>query len=197
MTLAEVENLGAQFSKTIGKPTLAALRAMPAQDLLEASIKTRAATNAAIVDGWFLPQDTIYPQAKQNDIALITGGTNDEVWDIGPYPGGGCAAPPKSLAAYTAWVRQTFGARADAFDRIYPAKTGAEADKAYHDVCRDMNFAVHRTWARVQATTGKSPVYLYKFSHNPPHPDRTASIQRPRWGRCTPRTFVTSSTPCA
>ncbi len=82
ITLAEAENVGAQFAKAIGKPTLAALRAMPAQDLLEASVKTPAATatNAAIVDGWFLPQDiyTIYSQGKQNDIPLITGGTNDE-----------------------------------------------------------------------------------------------------------------------
>jgi len=173
ITLAEAESAGAQFAKAIGKPTLAALRAMPAQDLLEASRKTPAATaaNAAIVDGWFLPQDiyTIYSQGKQNDIALITGGTNDEgaVGGLGTE----AATPPNTLAAYTAWVKQIFGARADAILRAYPAKTDAEAARAYHDVYRDINFAVHRTWAKLQATTGKSPAYLYKFSHIPPHPE--------------------------
>jgi len=145
---------------------------MPAQALLEASRKTPAATatNAAIVDGWFLPQDiyTIYSQGKQNDIPLITGGTNDE-GAVGGL-GAEAASPPNTLAAYTAWAKQIFGARADALLRAYPAKSDAEAARAYHDVYRDINFAGHRTWAKLQATTGKSPVYLYNFSHIPPHP---------------------------
>jgi len=173
ITLAEAENVGVQFAKAIGKSSVAALRAMPARDLLEASRKTppATATNAAIVDGWFLPQDiyTIYSQGKQNDIALITGGTNDE-GAVGGL-GAEAATPPNTLAAYSAWVKQIFGSRADAILRAYPAKTDAEAARAYHDVYRDINFAVHRTWAKLQATTGKSPVYLYKFSHIPPHPE--------------------------
>ena len=173
ITLAEAENAGAQFAKAIGKPSVAALRAMPAQALLEASGKTPAATatNTAIVDGWFLPQDiyTIYSQGKQNDIPLITGGTNDE-GAVGGL-GAEAARPPDTLAAYTEWVQQIFGTRADALLRAYPAKTDREAARAFHDLYRDINFAVHRTWAKLQATTGKSPVYLYKFSHIPPHPE--------------------------
>ena len=181
MTLQEAERMGAGFSNSVGKPSLAALRAMPAQDLLEASNKTPAATNGAIVDGWFLPQDiyTIYSQGKQNDIPLITGVTNDEGGGIAGVGapgagrgagGGGRGATPNSLATYTAWVKQTFGARADDIFKSYPAKSDAEAAKAYHDIYRDINFAGHRTWAKLQATTGKSPVYLYNFSHIPPHP---------------------------
>jgi para-nitrobenzyl esterase len=193
MTLPEAENMGAQFAKSIGKPTLAALRAMPAQELLDASIgssainndlsaaaapltlsvpinKTPAAPRSAIVDGWFLPQDiyTIYSQGKQNDISLLTGNTNDE-GPQGEDMGSGAAVPPTSVAAYTAWVKQIFGARADALLRLYPASTGAEAARAWHDLRRDIVFATHRAWA--QAATGKSPVYLYRFSHVPPHPE--------------------------
>ncbi len=181
LTLSEAETMGSEFSQAAGKPSLAALRAMSAQDLLEASIKTPAATNGAIVDGWFLPQDiyTIYSQGKQNDIPLITGVTNDEGGNIsrGGAPGaargaggGGRGGPPNTLAAYAAWAKQTFGARADALLKYYPARNDAEAVKAYHDVYRDINFAGHRTWARLQATTGKSPAYLYVFSHIPPRP---------------------------
>jgi para-nitrobenzyl esterase len=182
MTLREAEAMGAEFSRAAGKPSLAALRAMHAQDLLKASIETQAATNGAIVDGWFLPQDiyTIYSQGKQNDIPLITGVTNDEGGNIGGIGGpgagrgvggGGSAGPPNTLAAYTAWVRQSFRGRADDLLKLYPAKTDREAARAYHDVYRDINFAGHRTWAKLQSTTGKSPVYLYVFSHIPPHPD--------------------------
>jgi para-nitrobenzyl esterase len=130
--------------------------------------------NGAIVDGWFLPQDlyTAYSQGKQNDIALITGATNDEGGNIGGIgaPGGGRSAPPDSLASYTAWAEGTFGDRTAALLKLYPAKTDAEARKAYHDVYRDINFAGHRTWAKLQAATGKAPAYLYMFSHHPPHP---------------------------
>ena len=181
MTLAEAEAMGASFARAAGKPSLAALRATPAGDLLEASNQTPAATNGTIVDGWFLPQDiyTIYAQGKQNDVPLITGVTNDEGGNIGGAgvpgaargAGNGGGELPKTLAAYKAWAKQTFAARADDLLKLYPAGTDAEAVKAYHDVYRDINFAGHRTWARLQATTGKSPVYLYVFSHVPPHPE--------------------------
>ena len=180
MTLSEAENLGAQFAKEVGKPSLAALRAMPAKEMLEASLKTTAATNGAVVDGWFLPQDiyTIYSQGKQNDITLITGVTNDEGGGIGGVGapgarragGGGRGAPPSTLSAWTEWVKQNFGARAAEMMKLYPAKNDAEAARAYHDVYRDINFAGHRTWAKLQSTKGKSPVYLYNFSHVPPSP---------------------------
>lgn len=191
MTLTEAESMGAEFGKTIVKPSLAALRTMSAQELLEASTKATAATGGAIVDGWFLPQDvsTIYAQGRQNDVALITGATNDEGGNMGapaPAPGAargaagatpgaagggrGRGSAPNSVTTYTEWAKRTFGARADALLKLYPARDDAEAQKAYHDVSRDINFAGHRTWAKLQATTGKAPAYLYMFSHIPPRP---------------------------
>jgi para-nitrobenzyl esterase len=189
-TLSEAEAMGAEFGKAVAKPSLAALRAMSAQELLDASTKATAATNGAVVDGWFLPQDvsTIYAQGKQNDITLITGATNDEGGNIsaaapaaargttGATPAGaeggrGRGSAPNSLETYTEWAKRTFGARADALMKLYPATNDAEAKKAYHDVYRDINFAGHRTWAKLQATTGKAPVYLYMFSHVPPRPE--------------------------
>jgi para-nitrobenzyl esterase len=170
ITLPEAESMGAKFARATGKSSVAALRAMSAEDLLDASLKTPAATTGAIVDGWFLPQDidTIYSQGRQNDIPIITGGTNDE----GAVGGLGVEAsrPPDTVAAWSAWVRQIFGSRADAILKAYPAQTDAQAAVAYHDAYRDINYAIHRTWAQLQSATGKSPVYLYKFSHAPPGP---------------------------
>jgi para-nitrobenzyl esterase len=189
-TLAEAEANGVAFAKAAGKNSLAELRAMSAQDLLEASVKDPAGMNGAIVDGWFLPQDlyTTYSQGKQNDVRLLTGATNDEGGNIGgiggppaaagrgpagaPAAGGGRGrgGAPDSLAGYTAWARSTFGDKAETLLKLYPASDDAGARKAYHDVYRDINFAGHRTWAKLQATTGKSPAYIYIFSHIPPHP---------------------------
>ncbi len=88
-----------------------------------------------------------------------------------PRPaGGGAGGSPNTLAAYSEWVKRTFGDKADQLLKLYPAKDDAGARTAYHDVYRDINFAGHRTWAKLQATTGKAPAYLYMFSHLPPHP---------------------------
>jgi para-nitrobenzyl esterase len=196
-TLKEAEANGVKFAASAGKNTLRGLRELPAEQVFAAFTKNSSGLSGAIVDGWFLPQDiyTIYAQGKQNDIPLLTGATNDEGGSLGegesaPTAGaeaGGRGAPaaagaaeggarggrggtPSTLAAYTAWVKQTFGNRADALLKSYPAKNDAEAKKAYHDVYRDVNFAGHRTWAKLQATTGKAPVYMYMFSHIPPNP---------------------------
>lgn len=189
-TLAEAEANGLEFAGAAGKNSLAELRAMPAQDLLEAFGKRPAGLNGAIVDGWFLPQDlyTIYSQGRQNDIALLTGATNDEggnIGGIGAMPAGGGrgrGGTPDNLASYIVWARRTFGAKADTLLKLYPAADDAQARRAYHDVYRDINFAGHRTWARLQTTTGKAPAYLYIFSHVPPHPAGNGNNPAPAMG---------------
>jgi para-nitrobenzyl esterase len=185
LTLAEAEALGVKFANTLGKTSLAALRDAPAEELLAASIKNPQGLNGAIVDGWFLPQDlyTTYSQGKQNDIALITGATNDEggnIAGIGAAAGAsaGRGRSPDTLATYIAWAKQTFGAKADTLLKLYPAASDTQAKQAYHDVYRDINFAGHRTWAKLQATTGKAPAYLYLFSHVPPHPESNGNNPR-------------------
>jgi para-nitrobenzyl esterase len=190
LSLAEAEADGVKFADATGRKSLAELRAMPAADLLEASVRNPEGLNGAIVDGWFLPQDiyTTYAEGKQNDVALLTGATNDEggnIAGIGAAPAGGRgrgAAPPDSLASYTDWARRTFGAQADRLLKLYPASDDAQTKQAYHDVYRDINFAGHRTWAKLQTTTGKSPAYLYLFSHVPPHPEGNGNNPRPAVG---------------
>ena len=189
-TLAEAESSGVEFEKAAGKDSLAELRAMPAEDLLDAFSKHPAGLNGAIVDGWFLPEDlyTIYSHGRQNDIPLLTGATNDEGGNIGGIGGATSAAgagrggAPDNLAAYLSWAKQTFADKADALLRLYPAADDAQARKAYHDVYRDINFAGHRTWAKRQSTTGKAPAYLYIFSHVPPHPQGNGNNPAPSNG---------------
>lgn len=182
LTLAEAEANGARLAAAIGRPSLSALRAASAEELLNASIKNPQGLNSAIVDGWFLPQDiyTIYSQGKQNDLALITGGTNDEGGNISGIGAGARARgpAPETLAAYIAWAKQTFGDKAEALLSLYPARDDAQAKRAYHDVYRDINFAGHRTWAKLQSTTGKAPAWLYLFSHIPPHPNGNGNNPR-------------------
>ena len=171
-TLEEAEARGVAFTKAAGKTSVADLRAMSAADLMDVFEKNQAGLNGAIVDGWFLPEDvyTIYSKGKQNDLALITGGTNDEGGNLGVSAGGGRGGSPSTLVKYRQWAMQNFGDHSDRLLALYPATTDAEVLKAYHDVNRDINYAGHRTWAKLQATTGKGPVFIYNFSHIPPRP---------------------------
>jgi len=177
-TLKEAEARGVEFAKAAGKTSLAELRAMSAEDLFAAFQKNQQGWTGAVVDGWFLPEDvyTIYLHGKQNDVPLLTGVTNDEAGSVG---GGRGQRAPNSLAAYDAWAKSAFGAKADELLRLYPAKNDAEAQKAYHDVYRDINFAGHRTWAQMQLKTGKSPVYIYNFSHIAPAPEGNGNTPTP------------------
>ena len=214
--LAEAEANGTAFMKAAGRTSLAELRAMSSEEIFDAFQKRPAGLNGAVVDGWFLPADiyTIYQQGKQNDLALMTGATNDEGGsipvasdDVTPAEGaraggagrglaavgGGAGEPPagrggrgvgapQTLAAYRAWAERTLGHRTAEFLNLYPAATDAEAQHAYHDISRDANFAGHRTWAKLQSTTGSQPAYLYLFSHVAPNPANNGNSPPPMRG---------------
>jgi para-nitrobenzyl esterase len=168
MTLSDAEAAGVKFAESAGASSLADLRALPAEAILAAAVKTGRGLPGAIVDGWFLPQDVykIFASGKQNDGALLTGVTNDEGMAFMHFR----SDPPATLAEYTEMAQAAFGNEADSFLKLYPAKTDADVKQAYHDTCRDAFLAGQRTWARLQSTTGKSRVYLYLFSHVPPNP---------------------------
>jgi para-nitrobenzyl esterase len=168
MTLSAAEAAGVKFAEAAGAKSLAGLRAMPAEAIVAAAVKNRRGMNGPIVDGWFLPRDVhdTFASGKQNDVALLTGITNDEGRALAPAG----SEPPATLAAYTAMAEAVFGNEAEKFLKEYPAKTDAEVKRAYHDASRDTLLAGHRAWAQLQSTTGKSKVYLYLFSHVPPNP---------------------------
>jgi len=121
--------------------------------------------NAAIVDGYFLPSDihTIYAKGRQNDVPLITGGTADEPGGIQRRGGA-----PKSLAEYTEFIHGAYDKDEKKLVGFFPAANDGEVARAYHDLMRDGNLAGHYQWARLQAKSGKAPVYLYLFSHSSP-----------------------------
>jgi para-nitrobenzyl esterase len=178
--LAQAEQEGERFAQSIGASSLQALRAMSAEDLETASIKSPSGMTGAIVDGWVLPQDVrhIFEAGRQNDVALLTGATNDEGGRIGTSRG----PAEQTASAYRAWAEQALGPKAQAFLEAYPAATDADVPRALHDASRDANFAQHRLWARLQATTGKSPVYLYMFRQAPPGPPSNGNSQQPMVG---------------
>jgi len=71
------ESVGVAFAKTAGVATLAELRALPAEKLIEI-VPFRTQEN---VDGWVLPDEirTIFAEKKQNNVPVIVGSNANEM----------------------------------------------------------------------------------------------------------------------
>ncbi len=59
VSLSEAEQGGVQFAKAVGAESLASLRAMPADQLLEATSKRGSSRFPVDVDGYFFPKSPI------------------------------------------------------------------------------------------------------------------------------------------
>ena len=161
-TLAKAEEAGAKYG------TLADLRAKTAEgvqnEMGAAFVGANGAYSGPVVDGWSLPEDvyTIYSRGKQNDVPVLIGSNADE---------GTMFTPATANLQTLKDSAKRYGPEAEAFLQLYPAQTDAEAWRAQADSMRDLVFGWEmRTWARMQAKTGKAKVYLYFFSRVPPGP---------------------------
>jgi para-nitrobenzyl esterase len=157
--LGEAEREGADWLARRGARSIAHLRALPAEKLLEDVRVEGFRSSWPIIDGHVLterPAD-ILARGAHNDVPLLTGSNADE----------GTAFPLETtLAGHIAGARATCGARADDFLRLYPAHDDDSAVVAAQDVLRDVSFARHNwAWANAQALHGRAPVYYYYYTH--------------------------------
>ncbi len=177
-TLEASERAGEAFAQTaFGKSDLAALRAVPADQLLKAATDKPAGGGPPPsfwpnIDGYFLPQKPaeIYAAGKQAHVPLLAGWNKDE------GTGGVVNAPEKPTAeSLRAQGEKEFGARADEFAKVYAATNDQEALRAAEDLAGD-RFIAYSTWAWIEAQvkTGDAPVYRYRFDlpspGDPNHP---------------------------
>jgi para-nitrobenzyl esterase len=84
MPLAEAEQGGFQFAAGLGQgeaPSLAALRALSAEQLLEATAKSGIPWFRPTVDGYFFPKDPleIYAAGEQARVPLLAGSNSEEM----------------------------------------------------------------------------------------------------------------------
>lgn len=157
-TLAEAEQAGVKTAEALHAESLADLRSMPPEDLLKGG-----RGGGPVIDGWFIPQDiaTTFAEGKQNDVPLISGSNKDE---------GTFFLQPTTAEKFIERSRARFGDQADAFLKLYPANSDEEANASQLAAFRDELAFVNRIWARAQAKTGHSKVFLYYFTHEPPPP---------------------------
>ncbi len=160
-------------TEKLGVRTLAELRAIPAQKILEAFSPpwSKDVGFDADVDGYFLPDSApaIFAAGKQNDVPLLAGWNHDEgSFEVVFNPGKPTAASMKASA------QKDFGEKAEEFLKLYPADDDHVLRSA-EDFAGD-HFIARSTWAwmEAQSKTGKQSIYRYRFDLAPQPKDPKA-----------------------
>jgi len=176
--LADGEKNGIAFAQKVNASSLAALRAIPADQLLEMASKQGMPPMSPTVDGYFLtklPNDVL-AAGEQAHVPLLVGWNSAEV----PYQAimWGDAPTPEN---YLKKLKQFYPDKADEALKLYPGSNQDEVIKSATELGSD-RFIVYSTWkwADLAAQTGGKPVYTYIFGK--PRPAMVAAMGNAKAG---------------
>jgi para-nitrobenzyl esterase len=160
--LADLERQGEAWTKAAGLSSVAEMRQLPADKLLEIGRAVQQPLARPVLDGWVIPGDQykLYAAGRYNDVPVLIGCTSDDAgWSPQPTP-----------ETYAEAVRKRFGKFADQLLKLYPGE-GPVLPKIARDLGRDTSSGWHVwTWARLQSRTGKSKIFYYYFDQHPDYP---------------------------
>lgn len=170
--LTDGEKNGIAFGQKVNATSLSALRAIPADQLLEMASKQGMPHMSPTVDGYFLDKspNEIFAAGEQAHVPLLAGWNSAEI----PYQAfmSGEAPTPEN---YLKKVKQTYPNNFEEVLKLYPGTTQDEVIKSATELGSD-RFIVYSTWkwADLAAKTGGKPVYTYVFGR--PRPPMLASM---------------------
>lgn len=201
--LAETEKDGAKFGEAAGAGTLAALRAMTAEQIQEAVAKAsgggpggnrgggggggvptlRFSVN---LDGHFLPKTLteIFEAGEQSKVPLLAGSNSEEQGARGIL---GQKFNEPTVENFAEAIRRLYGENAEQVLKVYAPKTPEEVLQAATDLA-SARFISHSTWkwTELQMKTGGKPVYRYFYARVRPRyngmPGQELPPQRPNAG---------------
>jgi para-nitrobenzyl esterase len=163
---AEAEQVGVKFATANNLNTLAELRAMPAQQLLESASKPGAGRFPLVVDGYLLPKTVaeIFSAGEQAHVPLLVGWNSEE---------SGARAllrnDPATPENYAKAVRAQYADRAEDVLKAFPATSEAEVLQSATELASDRFIAFSTwKWADLHAKTGGKPTFVYFYSRPRP-----------------------------
>jgi len=194
--LKSAENAGVRFAQAHGAHSLKELRALPWQQLIvggnvhDDDVDTGSSAKPPlfrpVVDGWVIPlsYSQTYARGSQNDVPFIAGNNLDESGAVpetafaalrneadSNKPRAGSPHPNVTLSDFLSAAKRKFGPLCDEFLKLYPATNDQEAALANNAAVRDNSRVSTFLWATQWKKFGKSPVFLYFWTHRPPGPD--------------------------
>jgi len=160
--LKEAESQGERYARQVNAPDLAALRALPAQTLLQATAAQGTPRFGAVVDGYVFPEPpaAIYAAGRQAKVPLLAGWNSAEGSAESIVGGGGM-----NEEALSAGLRKLYGAQAGAARQAYAGGVEQAAREIASD--RFIGFGTWR-WIDLHAKTGGQPVYRYYYTQPRP-----------------------------
>jgi para-nitrobenzyl esterase len=169
----EARARGIAFAQRVGGTSLAALRAMPAEQLNAAGL-WNFTQNPIVkafspnIDRFVVPDVPAarFARGEQMHIPLLAG------WNAAEeYPFGAMALPHGSTSEFRAAAEQMFGAdRLSEFLKLYPANTDAEVETSSDALNGDLMISEQTwQWLQLHQRTGQAPVYGYHFSYTSPY----------------------------
>jgi para-nitrobenzyl esterase len=155
-----------KFATAVGASSLSALRAMPAEQLLEATAKEGMPRFGTAVDSYFLPKRPadIFAAGEQAHVPLLVGWNSEEnnyrsiLRDAEPTP-----------ENYAQAIKKLYPERADEVLKLYPGGSREEVLQSATSLASD-RFIAYSTWkwADLHGKTGGKPVFRYFYTRPRP-----------------------------
>jgi len=169
-TLAEAEDFFVKFAEAnYGTASLAALRAMPADQLLAPTVPEPRPRFTAVIDDYVLPADgrTIFGTGQQAKVPLLAGWNRDEDNYHRLF-----GENEPTLANFAPSARMKFGDKAQAFLKAYEVgadDAGARRLAEDYGTDEDVGYPTWK-WLELHRATSGAPVYRYRFDQELPLP---------------------------
>ncbi len=174
--MSEGEQKGEKFAEAAGAKSLADLRKIPAEKLLEIAKNHEFQWFGSTIDGYFFPKDPveIYESGQQAHVPLLVGWNSAEMSYQAVLFG-----KPVTLENYKNSLKTLYKDNADKIFSLYEANTPEEIMRAATDLASD-RFIAQSTWkwCNEQSRTGDQPVYRYLFARSRPEIRNDTSSQK-------------------
>jgi len=156
-SLAEVGAKDEEWVKSLNAGSLADLRAISTDKILESAGKKGTVGFGPDIDGKFLTESplAIYQAGKQAHVPLLAGFNRDE---------GSFFATGMTKDKWKSTAEERYLERSTAFLKLYPGETDAEAMRSAADFGGDA-FIAYGTWKwiEIDRKTGDPDIYRYKL----------------------------------
>lgn len=164
--LAEGEKRGVQFTEMAGVKSIADMRNVPADKLLEIGANQAIGFFALTIDGYFFPQKpaAIYEAGQQAHVPFLVGWNSEEMNFRALM---GQDEPTKENFARA--VQKAYNNQASEVLKVYNPLSDEEVEQVATDLAGDrfIGFSTWK-WSDLHTKTGGSPVYRYYYARPRP-----------------------------
>lgn len=161
ISLEEAENMGLEFAKNAGHPSLAELRKLSTRELYEMYNESERFGFPAVLDGYFLPKTLteLFENKEQAMVPLLLG------WNSAEIPGFAFTQGPYTEENYRNKVKEAYPKYHAKVLELYPHGSEQEIERSATALASD-RFIAYSTWKwfDLHRKNSDQPVYRYLYS---------------------------------